>query len=316
MFLDRLLRAVVTVIAAGLLTLLLLEALPGDPLDRLSQPGIGAGQAERTRVALGLDRSAPARWAAIVRSYLRGELGYSWTRRRSVARAVREALPYSLVLGTLALGLAYALGLVVAWSGLLSGPRVRRVLLTALLPLALAPGFWLGLLGIALFHGWLGWLPASHAAPPGGAGRLPDWRHLLLPALTLALPAAAMVARYQLAAAAQALAAPGAAVARALGLGRARIAWNHGLRPTLGTTVVLVGLDLPLLVSGALVVETVFSWPGVGRLAAGAVLASDYPLALALVLLGASTVVLGNLGADLVAAALDPRRSGPDRVVE
>ncbi len=311
MLVHRLLRAGVTVVAAGLLTLLLLEALPGDPLDRLSEPGISAEQAERTRVALGLDRAPAARWAAIARSYLAGELGYSWTRRRSVARAVGEALPHSLALGAAALTLAYGLGLSVAWGGLLVGPRLRRRLLAVLLPLALAPGFWLGLLAVALFHGVLGWLPASHAAPPGAAGALPHLRHLLLPTLALALPAAAMVARYQLAAAAVVLDAPGATVARALGLGRLRIAWRHGLRPTLATTVVLVGLDLPLLVSGALVVETVFSWPGVGRLAAGAVLTSDYPLALALVLLGAVTVVLGNLAADLLAAGLDPRRRLP-----
>jgi ABC-type dipeptide/oligopeptide/nickel transport system permease component len=184
--------------------------------------------------------------------------------------------------------------------------RGRRRADALLLAVATLPRFWLGVMLVLVFHTWAGWLPASHAAAPGAAARF-DLAHLVLPALALALPAAAAIARVQRAAMDDPEAAPRLALARAAGVPAGRVLWRHRVRPALAPVAALAALDLPLLLSGAVVVESVFAWPGAGRMAADAVMGGDYPLALAATMLAAASVVLGGIVLDAVLARLDPR---------
>lgn len=300
-----------TLAAVFVFCFFLLHAMPGDPQDRLDAPGIPASEAERTRRALGLDAPIPLQFLQTVISYARGELGVSIGRREPVADVLRSAIPATMLLGAAALALAYGAGVPAALFLVALPPRARRSCERAALLLALVPRFWLGVLLILLLHSAAGLLPASHAAPPGGGGLAARLRHLALPALTLAIPAAASISRYQLSVMEAALQAPHVKASRAAGRSGLGLLSRHVLRPSLAATAALAGLDLQVLVSGALVVETVFAWPGLGRITAEAVLGSDYPLALASALVCSAAVVCGRFLAEEAARRLDPRFGSP-----
>jgi len=302
------LRFAATLLATFLACFLLLHAMPGDPADRLDAPGIPVEQAERTRRALGLDQPLPVQLLQTIAGYARGDLGVSFTHHRPVAEVLVDALPPTAALGAAVLLLAYGVGLPLALLLVSASPRTRSAADRLLLAVATVPRFWLAVMLILLLHSLTGWFPASHAISPGGGGWLDRLRHLVLPALTLGLPAAFVVCRYQLAAMERTLADPHVRAARATGGGGGAWLLRHVLRPSAGAAVALFGLDLPVLVSGAVVVELIFAWPGLGRLAAQAVLGFDYPLALASVLLAAIAVFAGRWLAETLADVLDPRR--------
>lgn len=301
------LRALATLLVSFVVCFLLLHAMPGDPLDRLESPDVPPEQAERNRRALGLDRSLPEQFARTAASYARGELGVSSLRRRPVARVISEALPYTALLGAATLVLGYGLGLPLSLGLIALGDRSRRMLDQALLVLSIVPRFWLGLMLLLLLHDVAGWFPGSHAFSPGGDGTADLLSHLVLPALALGLPAASTVARYELTELRRTLDQPHVRTARARGTGRARLLSRHVLRPSLAPAITIFGLDLPVIASGAIVIEVVFAWPGLGRLTAQSVLESDYPLALGATLMSATLVVLGRTLAEGLARWADPR---------
>ena len=308
-----LLRTVALPLWVFLLCYLFLHAMPGDPADRLDSPAIPGEQAERNRKALGLDKPIPVQFVRTLASYARGDLGVSFSHRRLVVEVLAEALPFTLLLGAAALVLTYGLGLPTALFLISLPDRPRRLLDRGVLVLATLPRFWLGVMLVFLLHNLAGWLPASHAFSPGGGGLTDHLVHLILPALTLCLPTAAVVSRYQLTMMEETLGTPHVRAARAAGTGGLRLICQHVLRPSLGPTLSLFALNLPGLVSGAIVVEVIFAWPGVGRLTAEAVLGSDYPLALASALLTAAAVILGRLVAELMARAVNPRQADAQR---
>jgi len=310
--LARAVRAALTLAWVFVVCFALLHAMPGDPLDRLDAAQVPAAQAERTRRALGLDRPVFVQLARTLLSYATGDLGISFSRGRPVASVLAAAVPPTVVLGTAALILGYGVGIPISLGLIALGRRRRRAFDSALLVLASIPRFWLGALLILTFHSFAGWFPASHTTAPGGGDWIDRLRHLVLPALTLGLPAACVVARFQLVAMERALASAHVRAARATGSGGLRLAARHLLRPSLGPAVSLLGLDLPVLVSGAIVVEVTFSWPGLGRTTADAVLSSDYPLALAAAMLSAGAVFVGRMSTEWLATAIDPRQRTGD----
>lgn len=277
----------------------------GDPTERVGEGARAVEQAERLRAALGYDRPWHERLAGSARGYLRGDLGDSHLYARPVRDVLAPALLPTALLAGAAIALAYALGISGALAMLLLPPRLARWLDRATIVAAALPRFWLGVMLVLVFHDWLHWFPASHAAAPGVPGIALS--HLALPALALALPSAAIIARVHRAAFAEALASPAAGFARACGLSAGRVLVREGVRPSLGTTFVLLALDLPAIVSGAVLVEVVFAWPGLGSITAAAVLGGDAPLALAATGLAAIAVVTANVLADAAATALDPR---------
>ncbi len=176
----------------------------------------------------------------------------------------------------------------------------------AMLALSL-PTFWFGLLGIFFFAQTLGWLPAGGMESTGGGGVADRLQHLLLPMLVLAFVLVAKWSRYTRSAMIEILGQDYIRTARAKGLSPARVMLGHGLRAALVPLVTLAGLQLPELVGGALVTETVFSWPGMGLLFVNALGTRDYPVLMAILMVGALVVVLGNLLADIATALIDPR---------
>lgn len=311
----RALQAVVTALIALTLLFFLVRSLPGDPLAVLSEdrPLTGA-QVDDLRRRYQLDQPVGAQFIAFMGGAVRGDFGTSIQYGRPVRQLVLERLPRTLLLGAAVLLINFTLGL---WLGvqqaLQRGRPVDRLLTTLSLTGYAMPSFWLGLMLVMAFAVRLHWLPAAGSQDPGleGAGTLSivvdRLRHLLLPAFTLAAVSIASSMRYQRAAMMDALRQPYVAAASARGLTRRRVVWGHAWRSALPSVLTLFGLWLPILVVGAVFVEQVFAWQGLGSLTAGAAAARDYPLLMGTAVLATAAVVTGSFLSDVLHALLDPR---------
>ena len=247
-----------------------------------------------------------------------GDLGVSFMYREPVTRVLARALPPTVLLAGTGLAITLLLGLVLAVA---SARRpygwADRAISFFSLGLYGVPSFWLAGGLIMVFSLRLGWLPPSHmhsvgASALGTVGSFLDLlRHLVLPAVCLGIVGAAGTARYLRATLLDVHSSRFMLAARARGLPEWRLLWVHALRPALLPVVTLFGLALPVLVSGSVVVETIFSWPGMGQVAYNAARARDIPLILGATLVGAVAVILGNLLSDVLYAAVDPRARRP-----
>ena len=315
-FLRRLLVAVPLMLGVATLVFVLLEAAPGTPLDQiLGDRQVPPEVRERIERAYGLDRPAPeryVRWLSAV--CLEGELGWSHSRARPVRRALLEALPPTLLLAGTAMVFFLVFGIALgAWSAARRGRWQERLITFLSLGTYAMPAFWLGLMAILLLSYKIPIFPASSmrgidVAGMGPLARAFDLvRHLILPAGVLGAASAAAMTRFVHAGMLDALAEPFIRAARARGVSERRLLWGHALRRAVLPVINLAGLSLPILVSGSLVVEVVFAWPGMGRLTYDAILTQDTGVVLATTLLATLFVVLGNLFADLAMAWADPR---------
>jgi peptide/nickel transport system permease protein len=312
--------AVSVLLVLGIVTLVFFVArlLPGDPATLFVGPDIDPEHSLRLREQLGLDRPLVLQYLHWLGSFLHADFGISFTARRPVAELLRAALPNTLRLMGLALALRFGLGLALGTVAALRHHRGRddRGIVVGALLLYSVPGFWLAVMLQLLFAYTLRWLPPESMqgldhASLGALGRLADdLRHLVLPVTVLTLGGLASTTRYVRASLLEVLSRDYVRAARARGLDERRVVLRHALRSALAPFLVQLGLALPGLVGGAIVVEQIFSWPGMGRLALHAVASRDYPVLLATTFLSAVLVVLGNLAADLACAALDPRRRG------
>ena len=311
---GRLLAALAILWAVATLTFVALHAAPGDPFLPGAERPVDPAVAARLRQQFGLDRPLHEQYLRYLGQLARGNLGVSFAQRRSVAAAIGAALPHTVLLGLAALlvdfGLGMSLGVAQAAR---RGGRLDAALTALTLLIGSLPVFWLGLLLLLVFGEWLHWLPLGGAYDPAIYGSLSFFgraaerlRHLVLPALALGIVGAAATARYQRAALMDALGEEYVRTARAKGLADAGVL-HHALRNALLPIATLFGLALPVVLTGAVVVETVFGWPGMGRLAADAVAARDYPVVIATSLVAALLVVTGSLVADVGVHALDPR---------
>ena len=300
----------------GVLTLVfvLVEAAPGEPFQFEPSAGVSRAAASQLRHVHGADRPLPLRYLSWLRGFLTFDLGASLSYREPVAAVMRAALANTLWLAGAALMLEFALGTAAGIAAAASGRRaVDRLVAGIATVLYSLPSFWLALVLVYFLSVRLGWLPASQMrsvdAPALGTGaRLADLlRHLVLPCLALALPSAAGIALYVRQEMKALLGRPFVRIARARGAGRGVVVLRHALKNALLPVVNLFGVALPGLVGGSVVIEVLFAWPGMGRLAYQAVLARDTPLVLGCVWAGSLAVVAGSLAADLLSAALDPR---------
>ncbi len=273
--------------------------LSGDPLAALVPPGSSPEQQAELRRGFGLDRPLPEQYARFLGRAVRGDFGLSWRQRRPAMSAVLERLPATLALAGVAVALAVLVG---GGLGLLAGTRPGGLLDAGVRAVVLAgqalPGFWLATLLILLFAVRLRWLPSSGLDGP---------RSLILPAVALAAYPAATIARLLRAGLIEALAADYARTAAGKGLTRRAVAWGHALRNAILPALAYVGLQAGFLLGGAVVVEAVFAYPGVGQLALGAVADRDLPVVQAFVVVVAALVVAVNLLVEAVARLLDPR---------
>lgn len=263
----------------------------------------------------GLDRPIAIQYVKYLGALLHGDLGWSFAQQRPVADALAEALPHTFTLALSALILDFTLGLAL---GIYQAARERRfgdiALGNAALFVNSMPTFWLGLVLLLVFGERLHWLPVGGLHDLVRCPRVDSffclgdflW-HLALPALTLGLVGAAATARYQRAAMLEVIRQDFVRTARAKGLPERRVLLVHALRNALLPFITLFGLTFPFLLTGAVLVETVFAWPGMGRLAVTAILQRDYPVVTAAAIVASVMVVLGNLLADALYGVADPR---------
>jgi len=311
---HRLLAGLAVVLGVVILTFLLLHLAPGDPIDIMLGPTATAEQVAAQRRALGLDRPLPAQFVTWLGRFARGDWGTSIAKGRPVRAVLGDAWPATVRLVALSLLLSYLIGLVVgAVQAARSGSRTDTVLSIASVTLFAVPGYWLGLMLVLIFTYWARMLPAFGAAGldsdylRGGAWLIDRLRHLALPLATLTLVGIGGAVRFVRGAMLETLSEPFITTARAKGLTPRRVVGHHALRNALTPIVTLLGLSLPALFSGAVFVEAVFAWPGVGRVLVEAVQARDYPVVMAATAVSAVLVVAGNMLADVLAAWLDPR---------
>jgi peptide/nickel transport system permease protein len=298
------------------LTFILLQAAPGQPFAGLAESPYASREVmEQMRRNFGLDQPAHVQYARYLGNLVRGDWGVSFAQHRPVLDALADAIPNTLVLGIAALLLDFAIGMAIGGAqALRPHSALDRTLSVVSLVLYSVPVFWLGLMLLLVFGQALRWLPVGGVVDPVVYASLPPFaqfldrlRHLVLPALALGLVGAGSTARYQRAALLEALSQDFVRTARAAGLSERVVVLRYALRNALLPTITLLGLSLPSLLSGAVLVETVFSWPGVGRLTVNAVLQRDYPMVVGAALLAALAVVAANALADLAYRAVDPR---------
>lgn len=313
--LGRIAQATLVVVLVVTACFVVIRLAPGDPFaQQIESEGVGADLRAQLRTTFGYDRPIPEQFVRYVGSALRGEFGWSHSRSAPVREVLARTLPKTLLL----MGAAFVLSLLVgvllgAWQGWSPGSTLARATDRLGLVLLSVPEFVLALLLLLVLALGLGLFPVggmrSLVPPHDLLGATWDrLRHLALPLLSLTLVQAAVVARHQRAAMQGLREARFITAARARGLSERRIFWRHALRNSLVPVLTLTGLLLPGLVGGAVLVERIFAWPGMGSALVDAVVSRDYHLVVGGVLVGSTGVVIGTLFADLALLWADPRR--------
>lgn len=304
------------------LTFLLVRLAPGDPAALLVPPTATAEDAAALRARLGLERPLAVQYARWGAGVLRGDLGESFALDRPVTTVLAEAIPVSLFLGGSSLFLSFVIGTLIGGvQAVRRGRATDRVLTVLTTTLYAAPSFWLALTLVAVFtYGAARWgfpvalrLPAFGMRDPGATATgltalLELARHAILPVTVLTAVGAAAIARYARSSVADVVGADFVRTARAKGVPRGRLYGHHVLQNALPPLAVLLALSLPGVIAGSIFVESIFAWPGMGRVMLQAIAARDYPVVLGATLVYAAVVILANLLADLALPRLDPRR--------
>ena len=305
--LRRLLILLATLLAASLVVFAVLQILPGDPAAIMLGTGARPDTLAALRHRLGLDAPLILRYLHWIVGMLTGDFGVSYTYSVPVRQLVAERVMVSLPLALFAIVLSTAIAIPV---GVLSAARRGRAADAAMMGVAQVgvaiPNFWLGLLLILLFAIRLPWLPAS-GFPGWGGGVVAALRALVLPALALALPQGAILARVTRAAVIETLGEDFVRTARAKGLTHSAALWRHAVPNALVPVVTLIGLQFSFLLAGTVIVENVFTLPGLGRLVFQAIAQRDLIVVQDLVVLLAGSVIVVNFLVDLAAAWIDPR---------
>ncbi|HXT31715.1 MAG TPA: ABC transporter permease [Vicinamibacterales bacterium] len=305
----RALQAAPLLLAISALVFLLIHSVPGGPLAiYLSNPNVRPQDIERLRRALGLDRPLWEQYWSWLAAFVRGDWGYSFSDGRPVGMRILERVPATLELVSTSIVAALALALP---CGIAAALRPRGAFDRTTTALAIAgislPAFWFGLLLQVVFAIDLGWLPSSGRTTFGGGGLLDHVQHLALPATVLAVVQAAAWSRYLRGSMIETLAQPFVVAARARGVPARAVVLRHALRHASGPVLAIVMVDAALLVSGAVVTESVFAWPGLGSLFTEALARRDYAVLMALLMLASIAIVVFNVVADTAHALLDPR---------
>lgn len=311
----RLAASIAIVFAVVTIAFVLIRIGHGRPFlpsgDQVVDPSVIAMLEEQ----YGANKPVPVQYAAFLKQLARGNLGESFSHHRPVAQVLAEAIPNTLILTGAALLLDLLLGLALGVYQALRANRLPDVILgNTTLFIYSFPTFWLGLILLLVFGEWLHWFPVGGKTDPVLCPAVDSWRcfgdllhHLTLPALTLGLVGAAGTARYQRAAMLEVAGQDFIRTARAKGAPERRIVLRHQLRNALLAFITRFGLAFPFLLTGAVLTETIFAWPGMGRIATEAILRRDYPMVTAVALVASVMVVAGNLIADVLLAAADPR---------
>lgn len=297
--LRKLIGLPLILISVSLLIFLALRALPGDPARLMAGPEATQEAVDAMRSRLGLDRGLVHQYAQFAIDAGQGDLGTSIRSKLPVTSEIAERMPYTLALALTAYLLAMAIGIPAGMVGAIyrHGWPDHAVMFLAILGASIA-NFWLALMAMNTFSVKLGWLPLLGAS---------NWKSFILPSVTLAVLPAALIARMTRSSMIEVLGQDYIRTARAKGVSVASIYWSHALRNALIPIITIVGLNFGALIGGAVVTESVFNWPGIGRLLVDSVRYRDYPVIQGVTLVAVTGVVLANFIAEMLIAALNPR---------
>ncbi|TMH58681.1 MAG: ABC transporter permease [Betaproteobacteria bacterium] len=310
----RSLQAVLVLFVMSVLVFIGVYAI-GNPIDILINPLADQQERERAIAALGLDRPMWTQYLAFLAGALRGDLGNSFVHNTPALRLILERMPATLELAIAAMLIAVALGIPLGlWAGLKPNTAAGRTIMAGSILGFSLPTFWVGLMLIMVFSVMLGWLPSNGRGPttllfgvPVSFLSLEGWRHLILPATNLALFKLALLIRLTRAGTREALLQDYVKFARAKGLTNARVIGVHVLRNILIPIVTVIGLEFGSVIAFAIVTETVFAWPGMGKLLIDSINLLDRPIIVAYLLVIVFMFILINLVVDILYSALDPR---------
>lgn len=309
--LNRLGIGVLVILCVSIINFFLLNAAPGSPVNTLVNPLAGPAVRHQVEVQLGLNKPLPVQYLKWLQQALHGNLGYSYVTNQPVTEVIGSHMAATAELVVPAFIIAYALGILL---GVLSALRPYSKIdvsatFSGILGISI-PGFILGLIAIYVFALKLHWFPTGGQLTAGASFSLPNLvSHMVLPVLSLAVFDLAMVTRYTRSSMLEVMTQDYIRTAVGKGLPHRVVIIRHALRNALGPLVTLAGLSLPRLISGAVVIEVVFQWPGLGQLAINSVLARDYPTLLGLNLIFTLLVIVGNLIADILYTVINPRVS-------
>ena len=307
--LGRLLRAIPLLFGMSLVVFSLIHAAPGGPLTvYLSNPNVRPEDIARLEKALGLDRPVHEQYVKWLGSFLQGDWGYSYVNGRSAFERVLERVPATLELMLTAFLVALVVAVIVgSLAALGRGKRTDRVASTLSFMGISMPVFWLGLILQLVFAVELRWFPSAGRLGPAGGDLFDRLHHLALPAATLAILYASSWMRYVRASLIETLESGFIRAGRTRGVTPRRLIMRHALPNALIPLTTILGMDLALLFSGAVVTETVFAWPGMGSLLVESVYRRDYSVLMGILMSGALIIVVCNLATDLLYGWLDPR---------
>jgi peptide/nickel transport system permease protein len=308
--LSRLSQSVVLLVIVSIIGFVILNLLPGGAMAQFGlDPGMTQNDLERLKEQLGLNQPLWVQYFDWAWRLLQGDWGRSYRDGAPVLALIGEHLFATLLLMGTSTAIAIAIG---TWIGIRGATHRYSMFdyvatIAAMVALSI-PTFWFGLVGIYVFSLKLGWLPVGNMYEIGaGPSVLNYLHHLILPSLVLSLVHVAVWSRYMRAATLDAISQDFVKTARAKGLSERRILMKHVVGNALLPMITLAGMQLPSILTGALVTETVFTWPGMGRLFLDSLGYSDYPMVMGLLVFSAIFVVLGNLIADIIVAIVDPR---------
>ncbi len=327
--LERILYTVPIMFGVAIIVFVFIRLTPGDPVDIMMGQGgaISTGEIEQLRSEFHLDEPITTQLWYFLSDAIRGDLGYSYIKKKPVTTLIAERLPATIELAAgallFALAVAFPIGII---SAVRQNSLVDRLsMASAFLGISM-PGFWLGIVLILLFAVWLKWLPVQgridheanlqtvtglYVVDSLLTGNMPAlWsslKHLLLPSVTLGAAVAAIVARVLRSSMLEILRTDYVQLARAKGASETRVILKHALRNALIPTVTVVGLQVGVLLGGNMIIETVFGWPGLGRMVVEAIFNRDFPLIQGAVMVYAFTFVIANLVVDVMYTYLNPR---------
>ena len=296
---GRMTQSLAILLGVAVITFLLLHYLPADPAALIAGRSANAATIANVRHELGLDKALLVQFADYLSGLLRGDLGRSYIQRSDVATLIVARIPATFLLMLAGISCEVALGLA---AGILAatnrnGPADRIVMMLAFVGVS-SPQFLVALLLLYVFAAMLGWFPMSGFGTPA---------HIVLPALTLGLLGAGWYARMVRSAMIDVLNQDYVRTARAKGLSTARVVLGHALPNAVLPIIAMIGIDIGQFMSGVVVVEAVYGWPGIGQLAWQGIQQVDVPIIMGVTLVSSLAIVLGNLVADLIAPVLDPR---------
>lgn len=307
--LRRAVQMIPVLIGVTLATFLLSRVVPGDPVAAILGPGAAEEASARLREELGLDRPYVVQYIEYLFGLMKGDLGRSYIFSRPISDILFERLANTALIAVSATVLASVVGIALGiWAALKAGSAVDRALTVVVLLFTSMPTFWLGLILIIVFALQLGMFPISGMTSiVNGGGVLDILSHMVLPTLALAAWSLATIVRMTRSALLEIIDSDYIRTARSRGLGEMRVVLGHALPNAMPTVITVIGLQLGFSLGGAVMTETVFAWPGIGRLLISAINNYDYPIVQSAIIVIASAFVLVNVVVDLVYALIDPR---------